>query len=82
MSEDGMSQREIAGVLGVDPSTINRDLSVANATESRELSRESVANATKPAVTIAEKIAPILVDSTNIGSAYDLQAPIRNAVRQ
>ncbi len=37
LAEDGLSQRDIAGVVGVDAATVNRDISVANATEHGEI---------------------------------------------
>lgn len=36
LSADGLSQRQIADVVGVDASTVNRDIAVANATEDEE----------------------------------------------
>jgi len=56
LAAEGMSQREIGGVLGVNEATVNRDLhSVANATPQDETSSEKadraeapVANATPP----------------------------------
>jgi transcriptional regulator with XRE-family HTH domain len=48
MRQEGMSQREIAGVIGVDQATVNRDLQTdANASESKDSSVEGDANATK-----------------------------------
>jgi ATP/maltotriose-dependent transcriptional regulator MalT len=44
MVNEGMSQREIAGVLGVGAGTVSRDLTVPNGTESHESPRETVPN--------------------------------------
>lgn len=48
LDAEGLSQRQIGEVLGVDPMTVNRDLrAVANATENSENGGENVANATR-----------------------------------
>lgn len=63
LAAEGMSQREIAGVLGVDPMTVNRDLkpSVANATpEAHEEPEPQVEPATpEPSVANATPEMPI-----------------------
>lgn len=39
LAEAGLSQREIADVVGVDAATVNRDLRVAHATDEEETPR-------------------------------------------
>lgn len=47
LAAEGLSQREIAEVVGASPMTINRDL-VPNVTKTPEITRESVTNDTEP----------------------------------
>jgi hypothetical protein len=46
LTNKGKSTRQIGGILGVDFSTVSRDLSVANATKTSSKEPQSVANAT------------------------------------
>jgi predicted transcriptional regulator len=49
LTEEGMSQREVGEVLGVDPMTVNHDLkSVENSAKKTDLNGESVENSTPP----------------------------------